>query len=200
MLKKLYELGCFDYQKFITQNSKKLSVSCNEAMVLINILDQYSVDHKMSIDKISESLNMTVRTIQNTLSSLMERELYQIFITYDNGLGHESISLDGFFKKCQSILENDALMPDDEIHVVSKYLSVRLNRILTSQEIDIITSLVMDDRYNLDDFKNACDSLDKKKRLITIRSLAQALASGDKKAPEVNATPGFVKDFFQAIK
>lgn len=200
MLKKLYELGCFNYQKFIFENSKKLSLSCSEAMVLINILDQYQKSHKMSIDKINEALNMTVCEIQNTLSSLMERDFYQIFITYDDGLGQESISLDGFFKKCSSIILNNAIMPEDEIHVVTKYLSERLNRILTSQEIDILTSLVMDDRYNLDNFKCACDSLTKKKRLITIRSLAQELLSKEKKAPEVKSTPGFVKDFINSIK
>ena len=198
MLKKLYDLGYFNYQKFIIENSKRLSLSCNEAMVLINILDQYQSSARMDIQSIVASLNMTVDMVQNTLSLLMERGFYEIFISYDDGLGEESISLDGFFKKCEGIILNNAIMSDDELHVVTSFLTERLNRVLTSQEIDIITSLVMDDRYNLDSFKTACAALEERKRLLTIKAIAQALANHEE--PTIKPAPGFVKDFMKAIK
>ncbi len=198
MLKKLYDLGYFNYQRFIIENSKRLSLSCEEAMVLINILNQYQTSKRMNIQSIVASLNMTVDMVQNTLSILMERGFYEIFISYDDGLGEESISLDGFFKKCEGIILSNAIMPEDELHVVISYLTEKLNRVLTSSEIDIITSLVMDDRYNLDNFKAACEAILEKKRLLTIKAIAQALANHEE--PSIKPAPGFVKEFMKAIK
>jgi sugar-specific transcriptional regulator TrmB len=38
MLKKLYEKGYFDYKKFILENQKKLGLTPNEALVLMELL------------------------------------------------------------------------------------------------------------------------------------------------------------------
>ena len=49
MLKKLYEAGYLDYKNLILSNLRTLSLSANDALVLIKILDLYKSYHYMYI-------------------------------------------------------------------------------------------------------------------------------------------------------
>ncbi|MBQ3253127.1 MAG: hypothetical protein IJA65_01105 [Acholeplasmatales bacterium] len=198
MLKKLFEMNCFDYKTFILDNTKKLSLTSDEAVVLIKILEEYKVNKNFSIDSILSSISMTKSNLENILAILMEKEYYEVFISYDAGLGEETISIDGFFKKVKDILENKADVDNTDLYQVTKLMTTKLNRILTSQEIEIITSLVLEDRYTLANFESACKKLEDKKKLITIKTIAQVLAK--KEEPEIKPNNAFVKDFFNSIK
>ena len=58
MIKKLYECGCFNYQKFIMDNTKGLSLSAAEAVTLSLVLDSYLEDKALSYERISnKSIN-----------------------------------------------------------------------------------------------------------------------------------------------
>lgn len=197
MIKKLYECGCFNYQKFILDNTKNLSLTPDEAVTLILVLDSYLIDKQLSYERISSKSSLSKAKLDSVLSSLLERHFYEIFISYDNGLGTEVLELDGFFDKVKAILDNKSIDNDDELFRINKYLTKELNRILTSQEIEMLTSLVLEDRYTLNDFEIACEKLKKKNKLITIKGLAQILVKKDE--PEVKPS-GYVKDFINSIK
>ena len=200
MIKRLYELGYFEYQKFILENSKKLSLSCEEAMVLIRILDKFKGNKRIDINDMSENLNMTIDKIQNTLSSLIEKGIYEIFITYDCGLGEETITLDGFFNKCEAIIDNKIEISHDDMFLITKLISSKVNRILTSQELDIISSLVTEDKYNINDFESAISKLQKGNKVVTIKGIAQALSKKEKPAVDDTGAPEFLKNFMKSIK
>lgn len=198
MLKRLYKSGCFDYYRFIINNSKKLSLSTNEMLVLIKILDECKETNNFKIESIALNLLMTKPEIEEALAKLMEKGFYEIYISYDEGLGVESILLDGFFDKVCDILNDKKEVSNDELHQIIKLVSENVNRILTSQEIELITSLVIEDRYILEDFDSACKYLKENKKVITIKAIAQVI--GNQETPDVRPTPGYVKDFFKSIK
>ena len=50
MLKKLYNAGYFNYEKFIIENLKKLSLSSDEAIVLTKLLYHAKKDNQVSFD------------------------------------------------------------------------------------------------------------------------------------------------------
>lgn len=197
MLKKLYELGYFNYQKYIIEHMKELSLNSDETIILINILDFYKNDKTLSSEKLSQRLSLTKAKIDKALASLLERQYYEIYINYDNGIGQEYISLDGFFNKAEAFIDANSSMSDDELHLVCQYISKEMNRILTSQELEIIQSMVIEDRYSLDDIKKAREVLKINKKLLTMKNLAQALVVKSEPVKPVN---NVLKDFINNIK
>jgi len=199
MLKNLFEQGYFNYRDFILENTKKLSLSSLEAMILIKMLDEFKNDKRILIDVISDSLLDKRSKIEEAMSSLNEKGFYSIYVSYEKGLGEEVVSLDGFFKTAEAIIDNKPVADKaDELYSVIEYLNGILNRILSSQEIEIVTSLVKDDCYTLNDFKNAVDKKLKNK-VITIKSLARALATKDD-SPKVSSKNDLMKDFIKTVK
>lgn len=197
MLKKLYELGYFNYQKYIIEHMKELSLNSDETIILINILDFYKDDKTLSSEKLSQRLSLTKAKIDKALASLLERQYYEIYINYDNGIGQEYISLDVFFNKAEAFIDVNSSMSDDELHLVCQYISKEMNRILTSQELEIIQSMVIEDRYSLDDIKKAREVLKINKKLLTMKNLAQALVVKSEPVKPVN---NVLKDFINNIK
>lgn len=200
MIKKLFESGYFKYQDFILDNMKKLSLSPIESIVLIKMLDEFKTDKRILIDEILNNLVEKRSSVEDALSSLNEKGFYNVYITYDNGLGEEAASLDGFFEKVEAILNNNIVSDKgDELYSVIEYLNNTLNRVLTSDEIDMVTSLVKDDCYYLDSFKNAVEVKLKNRSVITIKTIAKALATKDK-PKNVKANNELMKDFINKVK
>lgn len=198
MIKKLYECGCFNFQKFILEHTKPLALNSDEAVILIKILEGWTKEKTLSSEALVADLSMTKAKADKALASLLERGFYEIYINYDQGIGQEYISLDGFFQKVSAIL--DANLPDfkDELYSINQYLTKQMNRILTAKELEILTSMVVEDRYTSDDIQKACEYLKGKGKLLSMRSLAQALAV--KEEPAVRTSPKVVKDFIERIK
>lgn len=200
MIYKLYEKGYFDYYRFIVDEAKLLSLTCDESIILIKILDEYNKSKKYSVDNILNGLNMSNDKFDLALTSLMDRGFFEIYLDYDsNGIGEEFISLKGFFNKAKDLLESNPNEINDELTMINNLVKDKLNRILTSKEIEIIAALVLEDRYTINDFKRACKLLEDKKKNINIRGLAQALATKEP-VEKPNPTSNVVKDFFNSIK
>lgn len=200
MLKKLYEAGYLDYKKLILTNLRQLSLSANEALVLIKILEQYTQNSGISLEKLQDELLMSRVEIENALSNLMDRNFYEIYVNYDNGIGNECIILDGFFNKIQALLNNELENSSDEIFRINQLVSKAMNRILTATEFEILSSLVIKDKYDYNAFDNACRLLKEKKKNITMKAIAQALVTKHEDKPKDNITSSVVKDFFNSIK
>ncbi|MGM9969144.1 MAG: hypothetical protein ACI35S_01970 [Anaeroplasma sp.] len=198
MLKKLYELDYFDYKKFILDNTKKLSLSCDEAMVLIKVLGQFKNSPQLSIDNLAVDLMIARDKLELALSSLLERGFYEIFISYDDGLGEESISLDGFFNKASTIINDSNSVNSDSLHSIMQFIISKINRILTSQEIEIISSCVINDHYSIEDFEKAIKKLEDKKKFISIKTIVQEL--GNKNEQEITKKNTLLNEFFNNIK
>ncbi len=199
MLKKLYDCNCFDYKEFIHQNQKKLSLSNDEAMVLIQMLNVYKTKKNISVSDLAPYLNMSYNDIENVLGFLLERDFYSIYISYIDGLGEESILFDGFFTKASDILNGVVNDYQNELTTITKWLNKKLNRLLSNMELDIITSLVEEDKKTFTDFKNAYNSLESTNRVISIKTLAKAL-SGDNSPKQKDSNNKLVKSFMDSIK
>ena len=200
MIKKLFESGYFNYQDFILDNMKKLSLSPLESIVLLKMLDEFKTDKRILMDEILNDLVEKRSSVEEALANLNEKGFYEVYITNDNGLGEEAASLDGFFEKVESILNNNIVSDKgDELYSVIEYLNNTLNRVLTSDEIDMVTSLVKDDCYYLDSFKNAVEVKLKNRSVITIKTIAKALATKDK-PKNVKANNELMKDFINKVK
>lgn len=199
MIRKLYEEGYFQFQKFILDHAKALALTPEESVVLIKILEEYPQSKTLSGESLSENIALPKTKIDKALGSLLERGFYEIYIHYENGIGREYICVDGFFGKVQNIL---GILKEDyqnELYRVNQYLAKEMNRILTAKELEILSSLVLEERHTLDDIQRTCEALKKKGKIITMRALAQGLSVREETEP-ANPSSKVVQDFFKSIK
>lgn len=196
MIKKLFLAGCFDYKKFIFDNLKRLSLSPNEVIVLITLIDEIKETKKFSISSMEKTILLKREEIENILGTLLERGFYSIYLSKEDGLDEERVSLDGFFLKVEHILEYSDENKEEELYTISNYLSETLNRILTDSELDILKSLVLEDYHKLDEFKAAVKKLEKRKN-ITFKLIVSNLNTMNE---EKEKTPSYVLDFIDKLK
>ncbi len=198
MIKKLYECGCFRYEEFILTHLKELSLTSDEAILLILILKEYAERKTLSSEHLQGQTSLVKNKVDKALTSLLERGFYEIYIHYEEGKGQEYISLDGFFQKVEDILNHRPHSNEDELVSVNQFLTKAMNRILTSKELEITASLVMEDHYSYEDIQKATEKIKQNGRLLTMKSLAQALVEKD--SVQTAPTPKVLKDFFESIK
>ena len=201
MIKRLYELGYFDYRKFIVDNQKKLSLSPLMSMVLIRALDIYKTKKTTATqEEFCDNLLISLDEADEVLSKLFEQGFYQIFTSEnDNHLVEEFVSFDGFFDKVEAVIKNDLLDEGkDDLSKTIFYLQNEMHRVLTSKEIDIVTSLVIDDKYQYDQFTKAVNYLVDHKRNITIKSICDNLSQDTKVHKKKDNK--LMKDFMDKIK
>ena len=200
MLKKLYEKGYFDYKKFILENQKKLGLTPNEALVLMELLDSYSNGCDLvSVDDIQNSILLPKDELTEALSKLLTKKYYTIFLKEKDMKSYEAISLDGFFNHAKDIINNTLSDADSDLYTITSILQDKINRILTSSELDIVQTLVNDDKYTLNDFNNVISNLEAKKRKITIKVIAQELAQPSSQ-PKPKKPNKMINDFISKIK
>ncbi len=200
MLKKLYECGCFDYRKYIIDNQKVLALNSDETIVLINMLDAYKNNTAIKSSELIKISGLTKAKCEKALNSLFERSFYEIKLVNENDISKEVISLDNFFNKVSLQLNNKIDNLEDELSLVIKYLNEKLNRVLTSNELEIVESLVIDDRYKLANFKASVEALESQKSLISIRGIAQIIVNHNEPIKPSNTQPSILTDFFKKIK
>lgn len=201
MLKKLYLEGYFDYKKFIIDNQKKLGLTPNETIVLISLLESYAKDQdSISMDSIQDKVLLPKEEVAESLSKLLTKKYYSIFLKESDGRSYEAISIDGFFNHSKDILNNTLSESDSDIYTITSLVQDKINRVLSSSELDIITTLVNEDKYTVNDFKEVITSLESKKRRITVKIIAQELAIPKEEAPKPKKSNKMISDFMSKIK
>lgn len=201
MLKKLYLEGYFDYKKFIIDNQKKLGLTPNETIVLISLLESYAKDQdSISMDSIQDKVLLPKEEVAESLSKLLTKKYYSIFLKESDGRSYEAISIDGFFNHSKDILNNTLSESDSDIYTITSLVQDKINRVLSSSELDIITTLVNEDKYTVNDFKEVITSLESKKRRITVKIIAQELAIPKEEAPKPKKNNKMISDFMSKIK
>ena len=170
MLKKLYFNGWFDYKSFILDNQKKLALSSTESLILIHLLDIMKVSVIFDKENLKNKINARKDKFENSLANLLSKGLCEIYLLEKDGISYEAFNMDGFFEKCKDILDDTLKLDDDELESILKLVEKGLNKLLSGNEIEIVKSLVFDDRYTLDDFKLALKKLENR-NVKNIKSL-----------------------------
>ena len=199
MLETLYKKGYLDFNKIILENAKILGLNAEEAFVLVKILDNYLKTKSISIEQLQENVLITSTKMDKIVADLMDRGYYEIFIAYDKGVGKECITFKPLFEKISQVINNEVEFDIYDIEKASKILSKSLNRVLTANEIEILESLMTEDHYTLQEIEQAIKRIIDKKRVLSMRSLTQELASKPTETEVKKAAPKALKDFFDKL-
>ena len=202
MLRKLYYKGYFNYEKFIIENQKKLSISPIESVLLIKILDIYPINKNITIDMLSNSILLKPKEIEDALGDLLGRGFISYELTNNkSGKAIEEIKIDGIFNIFNDFLNEVDDDKQNELSLVVKYVQRILNKVNLSQnDIDIIKSLVNEDGYTLADFKNACENKLKDRNLYSIKMIVSALSSNEDSIKKENKMSSKMTEFLSKVK
>lgn len=201
MIKKLYECDCFNYEKFILNHQRELLLTPNCAMVLILMLNEYKKNKCFSVASLKEKITISDSDFDFAVMNLLEREFYSIYVITEDGIGREAISLDGFFERTKEILEgNNTLDYENDFFYVTQLIQKEINRILTPEEMEVVSSLITDDGIKAEDFKDALEYMKSHYKVLSIRNLVTSINRYRKEVKEENPVPNYVKDFLQNIK
>ena len=202
MIKKLYECGCFQYRKFILNHQKELLLTPEGAIVLIAMLKEYEENKYFSIHSLKDKLNISDTLLDQVLTNLMEREFYSVYVEYEDGIGKEAISLDGFFDRVKEVLEDTCSKDyENDFFHVTQLIQKEINRVLTAEEMEIVSSLITEDRVKEDDIKDAIVYMKKHYKILSIKNLVTSLNRFRTEVKtEPKEVPDFVKSFLDNIK
>ena len=173
MIKKLYECGCFKYEKFILVHQKELLLTPASSVVLIQMLKEYETDKYFSVQSLKSKMMISDKEFDEAVANLLEREFYSIYIQYEDGIGREAVSLDGFFDRVKDILSgvNSKDFENDFFYVT---------QLIQKEALEYMKS-----RYKVLNIKNLVTSLNR------FRNEVQE---------EAEPVPDFVKNFLDNIK
>ena len=200
MIKKLFYGGYFDYSKFISNNINKLSLTIVDAFVLTKILDLYKETNHIDIKKLGVCC-VDKKNLDKSLANLIDRKFINFYLENDeNGVASEAVSLDGFFERVAYIINNETY-DDNDTYMIVNIVQEGLNKPLTANDLELLTSVINENRFKREDFENALEKLKQTRRVITVKSLLIELENEKTGIiKEEKETPSFVKDFVNQLK
>lgn len=199
MLEELYKKGYLNYEKLILDYSKSLGLNAEEVFVLLQILKNYRNTNTLSIEEIQSQVLMSSSKLDKLVAALMERGYYEVYLTYDQGKGSECISFKPLFTKIQDLLDQKTELDTYDIEKANKYISSKLNRVLTGSEIEILQGLMIDDHYTYDQIAGVVDYILSTKRGLSMRSITSGLANKRYEIKSSSEAPSAFQDFLKRI-
>lgn len=199
MLEELYKKGYLQYEKIMLDYAKPLGLNAEEAFILIKILDNYLHSGTLSLDELQNQLLMTSSRIDKIVASLMERGYYEVYLSYDNGKGIECISFKPLFQKMEKFIDQTAELDQYDIEKANQYISAKMNRVLTANELEILQGFMMEDHYSYEQIVTAVDSIVSSKKLLSMRTLTVALANHKQEISVSKEAPKVFKDFLSRL-
>ena len=141
------------------------------------------------------------KNLDNSLANLIDRKFINFYLENDeNGLASEAVSLDGFFERVAYIINNETY-EDNDAYMIVNIVQEGLNKPLTAKDLELLTSVINENRFKREDFENALEKLKQTRRVITVKSLLIELENEKTGIiKEEKETPSFVKDFVSQLK
>ena len=202
MIKKLYECGCFKYEKFILVHQTELLLTPASSVVLIQMLKEYETNKYFSVQSLKSKMMISDKEFDEAVANLLEREFYSIYIQYEDGIGREAVSLDGFFDRVKDILSGvNSKDLENDFFYVTQLIQKEIGRVLTADELSIVSSLITEDRVKVSDIEEALEYMKSRYKVLNIKNLVTSLNRfRNEVQEEEEPVPDFVKSFLDNIK
>lgn len=198
MLLELFLAGYFNYKDFIYDNSLSLGLTPNDALILINILNEYQKGNKkIDLEKMEHQILLHKNDINNSLSNLLENAFYNVCLVNKDGVLEEEITIEPFFKKVEDFYTPQH---EDTNKKIFTLIERKSQKLLTASDYENINNLIVSENYGYEDFKETIAYLEKAKLDITIRNIMKYI---DKKTPTVavdDATSQTIQDLLKAFR
>ena len=176
MIKELFDLGYLNIEKIIISESNKLNISPLEVMTLIELINCYKRNKKIDKNIIMVNLRQTNYSIDEILYSLLEKNLYEIYLSYEGAKAEEYISLDPLFTKLEELITTpNAIKIESQLEEIIDIVQVKMNKLLSANELEFVKEWVFDKGYNKDKIVEIIASIEAQNKKVTFRSLMVAM-------------------------
>ncbi|MBD5390590.1 hypothetical protein HDR67_01140 [bacterium] len=199
MLEELYMKGYLNYENIIFDHSKGLGLNAEEAFVLIHILKNYKKTATLSVEDIQGQILMSPAKLDKFVASLMERGYYEVYLSYDQGKGTECISFKPLFEMLENILSQKTTTDSYDIEKANKYITSKMNRVLTAAELETLQGFMIDDHYTYDQIAAVVDQIVATKHVLSMRTIQMGLANKKYEVKSTPSAPAAFQDFIKRI-
>lgn len=199
MLEELYMKGYLNYEDIIFDYSKGLGLNAEETFVLIHILKNYKRTGTLSIEEIQKQILMSPARLDKVVASLMERGYYEVYLSYDQGKGTECISFKPLFEMLERQLSQKTSTDPYDIEKANKYITSKMNRVLTASELEILQGFMIDDHYTYDQIAAVVDHIVSTNRVLSMRTIQVGLANKKYEVKTSTTVPASLQDFIKRI-
>jgi DNA replication protein DnaD len=174
MLKKVYELGCLNLEKIVLRYIKELSLSTEECMILLKIVDFINQNKDINEEEIAKSLKIDPVNVSNAMAKFIEQGYLEFCISIEHGIGREKYTIDALFKALEVILNDEVKDSKSESEDIVSLLETKFSRVLSSKELEIIASWE-DSSITKDDVVEACNQLEAKEYNLSVTRIEKEL-------------------------
>ncbi|MDE7161437.1 MAG: hypothetical protein K2N65_01615 [Anaeroplasmataceae bacterium] len=199
MLEELYKKGFLNYEQLIFTYAKGLGLNAEEVFVLIHILRNYRKTSTLSVEDIQAQVLMSPTKLDKLVASLMERGYYEVYLSYDKGKGTECISFKPLFEMLEKQLMQKNTSDTYDIEKANKYISSKMNRVLTASELEILQGFMIDDHYTYDQIAAVVDHILSSKRVLSMRTIQMGLSNKTYEVKPTTEAPAAFQDFLKRI-
>lgn len=174
MLEKLYNLDALNIEKLILAYYKKLGLTIDEAIILLNIISNLKkCDGKIKESSLAKETGFDEDFISNTLAKFIELAIIEFKCEIKNGIGEGKYTISSLFTVLEQAMKDDNNKVDNS-DIIIEFLENKLLRPLSASEMEKVLSW-KDENVTLDDVKESCKKVESKGYNLTILRIEKGL-------------------------
>lgn len=175
-LKKLFESQSIVFEQLIYMHHKELDITSDEMMVIFGLMDIYKKRNSFSLSALQKRITIVQKDLGAIIDSLITKTYLHTYLDDQaQSKAKELFHLEGLFSKLEQLIENKELVKtkpnDDGLKKVIVLLEQKLNRLLTSTELQTLRHLIETHQVTLESLSDIIEQLNDRVSLKNIEKM-----------------------------
>ena len=175
-LKKLFESQSIVFEQLIYVHHKELDLTSDEMMVIFGLLDIYKKRNSFSLSALQKRITIVQKDLGAIIDALITKTYLHTYLDDQaQSKAKELFHLDGLFSKLEHMIDTKEPIkskPNDEgLKKVIVLLEQKLNRLLTSTELQTLRLLIETHQVTLESLNDIIEQLNDRVSLKNIEKM-----------------------------
>ena len=175
-LKKLFETQAIVFEPLIYANHKELDITSDEMMVIFGLLDIYKKRNSFSLSALQKRITIVQKDLGSIIDALIKKSYLHTYLDeHAHSKAKELFHLDGLFSKLEHLIDTKELIKtksnDDGLKKIIILLEQKLNRLLTSKELQTLRHLIDTHQVSLDSLTDIIEQLNDRVSIKNIEKM-----------------------------
>lgn len=176
-LKKLFETQSIVFEQLIYLNHKELDITSDEMMVIFGLLDIYKKRNSFSLSALQKRITIVQKDLGAIIDALITKTYLHTYLDDQaQSKAKELFHLDGLFSKLEQLIDKKELIPktkpnDEGLKKVIVLLEQKLNRLLTSNELQTLRLLIETHQISLESLNDIIEQLNDRASIKNIEKM-----------------------------
>ena len=175
-LKKLFETQAIVFEPLIYANHKELDITSDEMMVIFGLLDIYKKRNSFSLSALQKRITIVQKDLGSIIDALIKKSYLHTYLDeHAHSKAKELFHLDGLFSKLEHLIDTKELIKtksnDDGLKKIIILLEQKLNRLLTSKELQTLRYLIDTHQVSLESLADIIEQLNDRVSIKNIEKM-----------------------------